>query len=93
MICMPTIRIVVSGLVQGVGFRAFVRRNALALSLTGEVWNRLDGQVEAAVSGTADHLESLEAVLYQGPGRVDAIELSSLPDQDFASFRIRPGKL
>ena len=44
---MATIRVVVTGLVQRVGFRAFVQRAALSMGIRGEVWNRFDGTVEA----------------------------------------------
>ncbi|MFH0957006.1 MAG: acylphosphatase, partial [Candidatus Aenigmatarchaeota archaeon] len=44
-------RIVISGMVQGVFFRAFVRDAALSLGVTGWVRNRPDGKVEAVLEG------------------------------------------
>ena len=59
----------ISGRVQGVGYRAFVHRIALRLEITGRVRNLLDGRVEAVVTGTEESLRTLEAELRQGPAR------------------------
>ncbi|MGE0800308.1 MAG: acylphosphatase [Lautropia sp.] len=73
------LRIVVSGRVQGVGFREFVRRRADALGVGGWVRNRADGRVEAVLAGDAEVLEQLVAAVACGPraARVDAIERSA----------------
>jgi acylphosphatase len=57
----------VSGVVQGVGFRAFVVREARRLGLAGYVRNREDGSVEAAAEGPEEKLRQLEAALRRGP--------------------------
>ncbi len=49
----------VTGQVQGVGFRYFVKRNADALSLTGFVRNLPEGQVEVMAEGSHASLEQL----------------------------------
>ena len=50
---MNAVRVVVRGRVQGVGFRAWVVREATALGVEGVVRNRPDGSVEAeGVGGT-----------------------------------------
>ena len=63
----------VSGLVQGVGYRLFVRRHAVELGLTGWVHNLPDGRVELEAEGERAALDTLLAHLRQGPrdGRVD----------------------
>ena len=65
----------ISGRVQGVGFRAFTERSARQLNLSGWVRNLEDGRVEAVVQGHVDVLLAFEAHLRQGPshGRVDAL--------------------
>ena len=73
-------RYVVSGLVQGVGFRWFVREQARARGLAGFVLNTSDGLVVAEVRGNADRLQTLEAALRRGPdgasvSRLDIVEL------------------
>ena len=62
-----TRRYVVSGLVQGVGFRLFTQRAAAKLRITGYVRNLFDGRVEVLASGTPDQLAQLRAMLEQGP--------------------------
>jgi acylphosphatase len=62
-----TLNIRVEGVVQGVGFRAFVLREAKALKLTGWVRNRKDGTVEALASGTTVRVEELVQAIMQRP--------------------------
>ena len=64
---MRAVRVVVSGRVQGVGFRAWAAREATALGLAGRVWNRPDGGVEAEAVGPDPALERFVAALRQGP--------------------------
>ena len=65
----------VHGRVQGVGFRAFVQREATMLNVGGWVRNRSDGTVEALVWGDAEVVETLGKRIKQGPrwGRVDRL--------------------
>ena len=58
---------IVTGRVQGVGFRYFVARAARGLGLSGYVRNLPDGTVELAVAGDRAALESLAALLEKGP--------------------------
>ena len=70
-------RIWVSGRVQGVGFRWFVRQAAREVGgLTGRVRNLADGRVEVEVAGDAASLEAFRARLRQGPpgARVTGLE-------------------
>lgn len=57
----------VEGRVQGVGFRHFVRSQALALGLRGYVRNRVDGSVEAIAEGPAAALEAFLTQVRRGP--------------------------
>ncbi len=58
---------VVSGRVQGVGFRYFVVRAAETLGLTGSVRNERDGTVSVIAEGDSDRLAALEERLREGP--------------------------
>jgi len=72
-----TTRFVVSGMVQGVGFRWFVARHARALGLGGYARNLPDGRVEVVASGAgAEALARLEELLREGPAhsRVERLE-------------------
>jgi len=60
---------VVSGLVQGVGFRYFVYRNATSLDLNGFVKNLSNGDVLTVVEGRKDRVEELYNRLKIGPMR------------------------
>jgi acylphosphatase len=74
-------RFLVSGQVQGVGFRWFVARHARSLGLVGYARNLPDGRVEVVVSGPDDSLPALEQLLRAGPAnaQVDRVERSSDP--------------
>lgn len=76
-----TRRYVVSGEVQGVGFRWFVHRHAARLRLSGWAQNLPDGRVEVVASGPEEALGQLEELLRQGPSRADvsALEITDLP--------------
>lgn len=77
---MSAVRFVVSGRVQGVGFRWFVMREATRLDLAGFVRNLPDGSVEVVAQGGAAALTSLESVLAQGPpaARVSHVDKSHI---------------
>jgi acylphosphatase len=78
---MPTFRVIVRGRVQGVGYRAHFRRTARLMGVTGKVWNRRDGAVEAlAAHADLEVIQKLSEALRQGPGRIDEVQL--LPDED-----------
>jgi len=62
-------RFLVSGRVQGVGFRYFVLEAARREGLNGFVTNRDDGSVEAVAEGEAESIERFERALRQGPSR------------------------
>jgi len=75
MICQ---RWLVSGVVQGVGYRAWMRDKAVALHVEGWVRNRHDGTVEALVQGERHALQSLYQECLRGPPAacVDGIAVS-----------------
>lgn len=70
------VRVRVSGLVQGVAFRHYTRREAVRLGLSGWVRNRVDGSVELECAGSRDAVERLLHWLHQGPprARVERVE-------------------
>ncbi|MGH9326102.1 MAG: acylphosphatase [Terriglobia bacterium] len=60
-------RFLISGRVQGVGYRFFAEREANALGIRGYVRNLLDGRVEAYAVGDERMLEEFRRKLKQGP--------------------------
>ena len=86
-----TRRFLVTGRVQGVGFRWFVEREARAIGVAGWVRNNLDGTVEVLASGSREQLSVLRSKLRQGPraARVDNVDESEArPVADLKTFRI-----
>lgn len=59
--------VVVTGVVQGVGFRMSARQEAERLGLTGAVRNRRDGGVEVAIQGPDDDVTAMLRWLRKGP--------------------------
>ncbi|MGO8800589.1 MAG: acylphosphatase [Roseiarcus sp.] len=74
-----TVRVIVAGRVQGVGYRAWVEREAEARRLAGWVRNRRDGSVEALFSGEATAVEAMIAACRSGP-RMAAVENVTVKD-------------
>jgi acylphosphatase len=73
----------VQGLVQGVGFRWFVWRQAKRLGLRGLARNLRDGSVEVIADGPEAALVEFEQALRRGPpaARVDRVEKSDVPHE------------
>lgn len=68
--------VTIRGRVQGVGYRAFVEREALRHGLEGWVRNRRDGSVEAVFAGLREQVEAAIDACRRGPysARVDALD-------------------
>jgi acylphosphatase len=84
-------RLVISGRVQGVGFRAWAREKATELGIEGWVRNRTDGSVEVLISGTADAVEEMARACRRGPrfAQVDEIEEEIADPPEEPGFRAR----
>lgn len=87
---MKAISIRVSGLVQGVFFRAETRKKAEELGLTGWVKNLSDRSVEIHAEGQADALKKLEEWCWKGPERaqVENVTVEEVPEEGHRSFAI-----
>jgi acylphosphatase len=86
------LRAIVSGRVQGVGFRFFVEDAATSLGLTGYVRNLSNGNVEVVAEGPRHRLEALLRKLNDGPplARVAGVTQSWEPPTDaYDVFSIR----
>jgi acylphosphatase len=75
------IRWILSGRVQGVGFRWYTARKARSLDLAGWVTNLPDGTVEVVARGPREYLDALEATILTGPdgANVESVEKSDIP--------------
>lgn len=84
-------RAIVTGAVQGVGFRWSAREAAHRFGVVGFARNRADGSVEVEVEGDQEPVERMLAWLRTGPpgSEVDGVDVTdATPDGDDA-FRIR----
>jgi len=82
-------RIFVSGFIQGVGYRQFVRWNARKLGLTGWVQNLTDGRVEVLAQGPKEKIETLVKICEKGPIIADVKSAAVTweeEDEKFESF-------
>lgn len=89
---MQEIHIFVTGMVQGVGFRATVKRHALLHDIKGFVRNLPDGRVEICAQGKGDQInEFIQTVQTKpGAGSISRIETKYKPMQElFSSFEVR----
>ncbi|MBN1613748.1 MAG: acylphosphatase [Deltaproteobacteria bacterium] len=89
---MKRVRVIISGKVQGVFFRARTHEMAQSLSLAGWVMNRADGSVEAVFEGKEDDLEAMLSWCRKGPAasRVTKVEVyDQVRSEPLESFTIR----
>ncbi|MCG5531435.1 acylphosphatase [Halorhodospira halochloris] len=81
----------VSGLVQGVCFRAYTQEKARQLGLSGYVRNLADGRVEVLASGDSAQLAELCQWLHQGPpaARVEQVDCQQSEEQPSGGFVVK----
>ena len=87
-----TRHLIITGRVQGVGYRAWAAHAARDMGLDGWVRNRADGSVEAVVSGDAAKVRAFLNACHNGPAlaRVDEIAISDRAEVPEAGFVTRP---
>ncbi len=90
---MKSLHIIVSGRVQGVGFRFFTQEIAVNLHITGWVKNLSNGDVEIYAEGSKEILEKFLLLIKKGPplSRILNIEeyWNDLDKNEFDSFTIK----
>lgn len=86
-----TVHVLISGLVQGVAYRAWTERRANALGLSGWVRNLPRGDVEAVFSGDSDAVEVMLAACRDGPraAQVEKVEIAPRVEPLAGPFTIR----
>ena len=84
-------RVIVSGVVQGVGFRYAVERAATSRGVAGWARNRPDGTVEAVFEGDPDGVDSLERLCREGPrgSVVTGVEVNEETPEGLPGFEVR----
>ena len=86
-----SVKMRITGQVQGVFFRAWAAEQARALGLSGWVRNRVDGSVELLAAGDPDKVDRLIALCRTGPpsAQVDHVGLETVDEPAPTSFQVR----
>ena len=87
---MPARRLRITGIVQGVFYRAGTKAVAEELELTGYVRNLPDGDVEIFAQGSLESLDALENWCWNGPEKADVtdVAVTEVPEESCLSFDI-----
>jgi acylphosphatase len=87
-----TVRLRITGQVQGVGYRYWMTRTAASLGLGGWVRNRTDGSVEALVTGAPEAVAAMIEAARKGPLGAHVTGVTVTPDKNDGSvgFASRP---
>ncbi len=89
---MKRLHLIVSGVVQGVGFRWYTQRIATSLGLTGWVRNLQNGDVEIVVEGKSDIIEMFISELKNGYLGRNISRIKRIEEEykgEFSDFRIK----
>lgn len=89
---MKRLRIYVSGVVQGVGFRYFTRKKAQEMGVKGYVMNLPDGRVLVVAEGDEQNLDKFISSLKEGPKFANVKSIEIVEEEyrgEFGGFEIR----
>lgn len=89
---MKQAHVIISGQVQGVGYRFFVKLNAEKLGLNGWVHNTSNGNVEAVFQGSQKKIEEMLSLCRKGPPAADVTQVRFEWEENedkFDGFEIR----
>jgi acylphosphatase len=89
---LKSVRLVISGRVQGVGYRMWAERTAALLGIRGWVRNRSDGSVELLATGDDNTIPALTEACRKGPRAavVTDVAISDAEDDGSVGFGARP---
>ena len=84
------VRMYVSGAVQGIFFRQFVKDNAERYNLRGFVRNLEDGRVEIFIEGDIENVDKMIELVQKGPkhSQIKKVDIKEEKFQDFREFKI-----
>ncbi len=88
---MKAVDVLVSGRVQGVGFRSFAKKNAQLLGVKGYVENLDDGKVHAVLEGEDHQVDKLVEIIRQGPrvSQVREVKIAEIEKAGHSTFDVR----
>jgi acylphosphatase len=89
---MTSVRLRITGRVQGVGYRAWAVQEGARLGVSGWICNRRDGSVEALMTGNDDAVARMVAACREGPyaARVTDVATEDARDDGSGGFSARP---
>lgn len=87
---MKTIRIKITGLVQGVFFRKYIKEEAVRLDVKGHVRNLESGEVEVVAEGSPESIETIILCCKKGAphSEVKKIDIQEMNHIGFDDFRV-----
>ena len=87
---MKTVRLKISGMVQGVFFRKYIQEQAEKLSIKGHVRNMESGEVEVVAEGSPENIETMIACCKKGAphSNVKAVDIQEINHIGFDEFKI-----
>jgi len=85
-----SIRLYITGTVQGIFFRAFVKENAERYNVKGFVRNLEDGRIEIFLEGNAEDVNKMIELCRKGPKQAQIRKVEEKPEkfQDFKAFKV-----
>jgi acylphosphatase len=85
-----SVRLYISGRVQGVFYRAFVKENAEKIGVKGFVRNLDDGRVEIFIEGNPEDVRKMMALVKKGPKNCEVKNIEEKEErfQDFKQFKV-----
>lgn len=85
-----SVRVLITGSVQGIFFRQFIKSNADKNSVKGYVRNLEDGRVEVFIEGNPDNVDNMISICKRGPqhAQIRNVDLKDEKFQDFKEFKI-----
>jgi len=87
---MKTVRLKISGMVQGIFFRKYIQEQAEKLSIKGHVRNMESGEVEVVAEGSPENIETMIACCKKGAphSNVKAVDIQEINHIGFDEFKI-----
>ncbi len=85
-----SVRLYISGIVQGIFFRSYIKENAEKLNIKGFVRNLEDGRVEVFIEGNPEEIRKMIEICRKGPkhSEIKNVEEKEERFQDFKSFKV-----
>ena len=85
-----SVRLYISGTVQNVFFRAFVKENAEKYNVKGFIRNLEDGRIEIFLEGDLDAVDKMVELCQKGPkySQIQGVEIKEEKVQDFKEFKV-----